>query len=129
MRVNSPATLAHSVVGLCPPISQLGSDPDPLPDRLMVGLRFLVPSIGVRVPVRQLRQKYPAFAGYFCSAKLPRQVRERRRKPVRGTGISSQGRERIVSKSEAIMKQTTPDRVPVRQQSRAISKSLNVTLI
>ena len=26
---------------------------DPLPDRLMVGLRFLVPSIGVRVPVRQ----------------------------------------------------------------------------
>ena len=36
-----------------PPISRFGSDPDPLPDRLMVGLRFLVPSIGVRAPVRQ----------------------------------------------------------------------------
>ena len=46
---------------------------------------------------------------------MARKGRERRRKPVRGTGISSQGRERIVSMSEAIMKQTTPDRVPARQ--------------
>ena len=53
VRLTSPATLACSTVGLRPPISQLGSDPDPLPDRLMVGLRFLVPSIGVRAPVRQ----------------------------------------------------------------------------
>ena len=85
----------------------------------MVGLRFLVPSIGVRVPVRQQQQKYLAFAGYFFCYKLPRQGRERRRKPVRGTGVSSQGRECIVSKSEAIMKQMTPDRVPVRQPTRA----------
>ena len=33
------------------PINQINADL--LPDRLMVGLRFLVPSIGVRVPVRQ----------------------------------------------------------------------------
>ena len=33
------------------PINQINVDL--LPDRLMVGLRFLVPSIGVRVPVRQ----------------------------------------------------------------------------
>lgn len=31
----------------------LPKNKDPLPDRLMVGLRFLVPCIGVRVPVRQ----------------------------------------------------------------------------
>ncbi len=41
-----------------------------LADRLMVGLRFLVPSIGVRVPVRQLQQlsyiyQYEKFESWY----------------------------------------------------------------
>ncbi len=33
----------------------------------MVGLRFLAPSIGVRIPVSQRVQKKQAFACFFCT--------------------------------------------------------------
>ncbi len=48
-----------------------------LPVRLMVGLWFLVPTIGVRVPDRQLIQKKQAFACFFCMSADPGHGREK----------------------------------------------------
>ena len=48
----------------------------------MVGLWFLVPAIGVRVPDRQRAQKMAPSWRFFLCLSMPRQGRERRKQTV-----------------------------------------------
>ncbi len=85
-----------------------------LPDRLMVGLRFLVPSIGVRIPVGQQQQKEPAFAGSFCCHRC-REFCSNGRKTARSEEGLSRGREYLIFHEQSEIKYlVTRDSNPCR---------------
>ena len=82
----------------------------------MVGRRFLVPSIGVRVPVRQQIQNARAFARAFCIHYGEKGTRKAEANSL-GDCLTRRGREHLVDleRSEQVYL-VIRDRVPVRQQ-------------
>ena len=65
----SPCSLIQVGLSVLPLAEQVDQNNKTLPVRLMVGLRFLVPTIGVRVPDRQLEKTLPSGSVFISSCR------------------------------------------------------------